>query len=179
LAALHAQHGQTDAALSILRQSVALWLPPSGVDGAGGASASAAAGASVGAAAWASRDPPGYEFRCETAKLLLDLDESTTTAVAVLEGLLEERDDVPEVWFLLGLANHGGCSFSKARMCLDQAEELIRHRMDDAADEAAHSLAREVASLRQAVETSAAAWLADGHCEDDDEEEDDGEPLEE
>lgn len=103
--------------------------------------------------------------------------------MAVLEGLLEEKDDVPEVWFLLGLANHGGCAFSKARICLDQAEELIRPRLGDAADAAAHSLAAEVASLRQAVEASAAAWLADGHCDEEDGEDgagaEDGEPVDE
>lgn len=66
---------------------------------------------------------PGYEFRLETAKLLLDLDDSTEAAVRVLEGLIEERDTVPDAWFLLALAHHGACKFKRARENLDHAEE--------------------------------------------------------
>lgn len=66
---------------------------------------------------------PGYEFRLETAKLLLDLDERTDTAVRVLEGLIEERDEIPDTWFLLALAHHGACRFKRARECLDHAQE--------------------------------------------------------
>ena len=169
---MHAQQGQPDAALAALRRSVSLWLPAPG-DGAAAAEMK-----------WPT-DPPGYEFRCETAKLLLDLDDSTTTAVAVLEGLLEEKDDVPEVWFLLALAHHGGCAFTKATMCLDQTQQLLAPRLGDAGgvdDDGAQGLAQEVARLREAVDTSAAAWAADGHPADDEdveEEEEAGEALDE
>lgn len=66
---------------------------------------------------------PGYEFRLETAKLLLDLDDTTDAAVRVLEGLIEERDVVPDAWFLLALAHHGACKFRRARDSLDHAQE--------------------------------------------------------
>ena len=56
-----------------------------------------------------------FEFRFETAKLLLELDTSTDEAIDVLEELLEERDDVVDVWHLLALANHGCCAFDKVR----------------------------------------------------------------
>lgn len=58
---------------------------------------------------------PGYEFRCQTAKLLLECassseNESTTkqqcvqAAIHVLGSLLAEEDEVVEVWYLLGCA---------------------------------------------------------------------------
>ena len=55
-----------------------------------------------------------FEFRFECAKLLLELDEKTDAAINVLEELLEERDDVADVWHLLALANHGCCEFDRA-----------------------------------------------------------------
>ena len=112
----------------MLRRSIALWLPPAEDDADGGC----ASGAPGGCVA----DVPSFEFRFETAKLLVDLDDSTATAVRVLEGLLEECDDRPQVWFLLALAHHGACAFERARGCLTEAEEvrrllccLLRHRV--------------------------------------------------
>ncbi len=49
-------------------------------------------------------DIPSFEFRFECAKLLLELDESTETAVGVLSALIEEYDSNPDVWHLLALA---------------------------------------------------------------------------
>lgn len=51
---------------------------------------------------------PSYEFRFEAAKLLLELDESVETASQVLEQLLEENDQDPNVWLLLALCCQGG-----------------------------------------------------------------------
>lgn len=62
---------------------------------------------------------PSYEFRFETAKLLLELDETTSTAVNVLEELLEENDGVPDVWLLLAVAHRAGGE-------LDEAAEAAR-----------------------------------------------------
>lgn len=51
---------------------------------------------------------PSYEFRFETAKLLLELDETTSVATEVLVELLEENDSVPDVWLLLAVAYRAG-----------------------------------------------------------------------
>ena len=55
---------------------------------------------------------PGFEFRCQTAKLLLECAASTEStnlmcvqaAVHVLGSLLAENDEIVEIWFLLGCA---------------------------------------------------------------------------
>jgi len=70
LAGLLAEQGHADEALAVLHQSLALWLPP-----AEAAEEEEERGI----------DPPSLEFRFDTAKLLLDLDHSTETAVRVLE----------------------------------------------------------------------------------------------
>ena len=105
LASLRSLQGYPDEALQLLRRSVAAWLP------AGEEAPPPAA------------EPPSFEARFEAAKLLLDLDESTALCVRVLEGLLEERDDNADVWFMLALAHHGACAFPRARLCLDQAQQ--------------------------------------------------------
>jgi hypothetical protein len=124
LATLRSLQGFPDEALDLLRQSIACWQPQEG-------SPEASPEAEL----------PSFEFRFEAAKLLLDLDETTDGVVRILEvrarlhqpsglgsppphqELLEERDDNPEVWFMLALAHHGGCAFARARLCLDQAEQ--------------------------------------------------------
>ena len=46
--------------------------------------------------------------RFESAKLLLELDETVNTAVDILESLLEENDSVPDVYQLLAMCLFGG-----------------------------------------------------------------------
>lgn len=58
---------------------------------------------------------PSYEFRFETAKLLLELDVTTETAAEILEELLEENDMVPDVWLLLAVAYRAGGDEESAR----------------------------------------------------------------
>jgi tetratricopeptide (TPR) repeat protein len=60
------------------------------------------------------QDLPGFEFRCQTAKLLLECAqvcrghedprsyECVASAIAVLGSLLAENDEVIEIWMLLG-----------------------------------------------------------------------------
>jgi hypothetical protein len=117
LASLRVLQGRSDEALEALRQSMAIWR-----HGRKG-------GASKGddeddgddddedddkADEFLGEYEVSFEFRFECAKLLLELDEKTDAAINVLEELLEERDDVADVWHLLALANHGCCEFDRA-----------------------------------------------------------------
>jgi hypothetical protein len=60
----------------------------------------------------AANDLPSYEFRCQTAKLLLECAASTEAtnhecvqaAIQVLGSLLAQDDEVVEIWYLLGCA---------------------------------------------------------------------------
>ena len=118
LASLRVLQGRSDEALEALRQSMAIWRH-------------GRKGASKGdeddddddedddedddkADEFLGEYEVSFEFRFECAKLLLELDEKTDAAINVLEELLEERDDVADVWHLLALANHGCCEFDRA-----------------------------------------------------------------
>lgn len=107
---------------------------------------------------------------------MLDLDERTDAAVAVLEGLVQERDDQPAVWHLLAAAHHGACAFGRARRCLECASALLR-RAPPGDPAAAAEAAEQLDALRCAVDASERAWREDGLpcdvCDDDDD--DDGE----
>jgi hypothetical protein len=85
---------------------------------------------------------PEYEFRCQTAKLLLECaeiskasygsgslnqqaDQCVVAAIAVLGSLLSENDEVVEIWFLLG------CAFaSKTPPQADLAVYYLRQCME-------------------------------------------------
>jgi hypothetical protein len=87
-----------------------------------------------------------FEFRFETAKLLLELDENTDEAIDVLEELLDERDGVIDVWHLLALANHGCCNFDRALELLGHAEQLNEAAGGD------EGVTADLMELRSAVE---------------------------
>ncbi|XP_028326633.1 probable assembly chaperone of rpl4 [Gouania willdenowi] len=73
-----------------LLKSVATWLPSKNAN-----AASSTSNEDV------QNDMPPYESRITTAKLLIESEEYET-AVDVLEGLLEEDDEVVQVWYLSG-----------------------------------------------------------------------------
>ncbi|GIL67164.1 hypothetical protein Vafri_20615 [Volvox africanus] len=151
LASLRYEQGRTAEALEALRRSMALWYTPSnkdedgseggdeGVNGVGprGPAAGAADGdeemadASAGDGSEDSDEDedqdegPSYEFRLECAKLLLELDETTTTAIDVLEGLIEEDDRVPDAWHLLALSYYSGHQYSEAAAVLAKGQALL------------------------------------------------------
>ena len=183
LASLRVLQGRSDEALEALRQSMAIWR-----HGRKG-------GASKGdddddddddendddkADEFLGEYEVSFEFRFECAKLLLELDEKTDAAINVLEELLEERDDVADVWHLLALANHGCCEFDRALELLvrfffiyvwairvtdefcfvinsqERAEELYERQ--GGLDEGARM---DLGELRSAIEESKESWTGD------------------
>ena len=88
LASLRYEQGRVDEALATLRASMAKWWkpPPDESDEEGaedGDEEMQAEGPSSRQEDPAAPAPPSYEFRFECAKLLIELDESTETAVEV------------------------------------------------------------------------------------------------
>ena len=71
-------------------------------------------------------DLPSYEFRYETAKLLLELDETMDVAADILEGLLAENDTVPDVWLLLAVAYRAGGELEAAAQAAKEGAETAR-----------------------------------------------------
>lgn len=122
LCSLRRLQSREEEALALLQQSLALWYRPEAsedkerneVDNkgdpkeVGGDADVSGMDADIANSQQPFVDLPSYEFRFETAKLLLELDENTETAAAVLEGLLEENDTVPDVWLLLAVAYRSG-----------------------------------------------------------------------
>jgi hypothetical protein len=81
LAGLRAEQGASEEALALLRKSIACWLPAEPAADADAADADEDEMLGDGALS----EPPSFEFRVVTAKMLIDLDDSTETAVRVLE----------------------------------------------------------------------------------------------
>jgi tetratricopeptide (TPR) repeat protein len=57
-------------------------------------------------AIWSDKEPdewPSYEFRTQTAKFFIELNEFETAA-EILDALIEEYDENSEIWFLTGLS---------------------------------------------------------------------------
>ncbi|XP_063402927.1 uncharacterized protein LOC134686963 [Mytilus trossulus] len=69
--------------------------------------------------------PLGYDTRISTSKILIEVDEYET-AIDVAEGLLDENDEVPQVWYLIGWANFsmGEDYKSNARYYLEKCKKL-------------------------------------------------------
>ena len=123
---LRVLQGREEEALELLKASLTLWRSDGddkaggetgegGVHGDGDESDDAPHG---GEEIDEENDPssqPSYEFRFETAKLLLELDVTTETAADILEELLEENDMVPDVWLLLAVAYRAGGDEESAR----------------------------------------------------------------
>lgn len=69
--------------------------------------------------------PPSYETRIGTAKLLIEV-ENYETAASILEELIEECDEVPQVWYLLGWLHHITDQLSSSiKTCLERAQKLF------------------------------------------------------
>ncbi|XP_078109177.1 uncharacterized protein LOC144519705 isoform X1 [Sander vitreus] len=101
-----------------LLKSVALWLP-----------AQKQSAASSSTEEDMQNEIPPYESRVTTAKLLIESEEFET-AVDVLEGLLEEDDEVVQVWYLSGWVCY--LQFEKAK---EQQESEGREVMEEDTEE--------------------------------------------
>ncbi|XP_031564050.1 probable assembly chaperone of rpl4 [Actinia tenebrosa] len=67
---------------------------------------------------------PSYESRLTSAKLLLEL-EDFEVAGTVLQTLLEENDEDPQVWYLLGWMYHlSGQDNTSKKISLEKAKEI-------------------------------------------------------
>lgn len=105
LASLRISQGRMDDALAAVDESVSKWYREEEEDGEEGEGKVGAAMVDGKAAASedANRDPPAFEFRLQSAQILLTAGNGARDerAASILEGLVEENDLVPLVWYLL------------------------------------------------------------------------------
>lgn len=137
LCSLRRLQGKEEEALAMLRQSLSMWFkpvleePPAG-EGPVGTNPSSKDAVDADADPLDAMDSddvalPSYEFRFECARLLLELDpEAMETAAAVLEGLLEENDSVPDVWLLLAVAYREGGELESAAEAAVEGAKVAR-----------------------------------------------------
>lgn len=77
--------------------------------------------------------PLSYDARVTTAKILIEVEEFET-AVTVLEGLLDENEDDPQIWYMIGWANYlqGEDYKSNARFYLKKCKEVyVKTKYED------------------------------------------------
>ncbi|KAL3136730.1 hypothetical protein ABBQ38_005447 [Trebouxia sp. C0009 RCD-2024] len=92
---------------------------------------------------------PSFEFRFETAKLLIELDETTEAAVQILDSLIEEDDSVPNVWYMLAMCLLGGGQTEAAAEALQHGQKLLRKQSDT------DDLAQDFCDLKVAIDEAA------------------------
>lgn len=108
MASLRVEQGKPDEAVALLQQSMALWYDDqSSSDGC---------------------QTPSYEFRLETVKLLLELDDTINTAYDVLHDLVEEDDRVVEAWYLLSMATLAGNELEEAADAVDRGIAVCKQQ---------------------------------------------------
>lgn len=101
LASLRISQGRMEDALRAIDESVAKWYKEEDDEEKGEGKGEGASGAPVGEDV--NGDPPAFEFRLQSAQLLLTAGNGARDerAASILEGLVEENDLVPLVWYLL------------------------------------------------------------------------------
>ena len=135
---------------------------------------------------------PGYEFRCQTVKLLLECaavlrnegtheeaskaNQCAKAAVDVLGSLLAENDEVVEIWFLLGEAfaaqeppNKAMAAeyWEKAQEMLASVKETLEQEIAEATDmETEDELQRQLDDVLCQLENVAAKMDDSGYDED-------------
>jgi kinesin family protein 5 len=133
LASLYVELDKADLALPALRKSLALWHKPldekahnnnnnSEMDideeDEDGDDAS-------------NLNLPSFEFRFETAKLIMELEEDASEAIHILDELLAEDDASLDVWFLMTLCHQGMGQWEDALGCLDHIEQALSKFPED------------------------------------------------
>jgi len=109
---------QKEEAKEAIQKSISLWLPK--LQAADAATSSADDFDPV------EMCPLPYTARVQSGKILIELEEYDQ-ATDCLETLLDEDDEVPDVWYLLGWANylHGKEYYTNARHYLQKAKEVF------------------------------------------------------
>lgn len=117
MASLYIEVDKSQEAMECLKRSMSLWysFPDSEEAGTNEFAPTLSAGTEL----------PAYEFRFETAKLLLELGDFAI-ASDVLEGLLEEADSSLDVWYLLSIAQHSLGDHEDARESICRAAKLMK-----------------------------------------------------
>lgn len=117
---------------------------------------------------------PTYERRLDAARLFMELAQPAE-AVAICGLLVQESDDVAEVWTLLAHAHVALGEWNDAFECVERAEQLCR-KLRGAERDA--DLEAEIAALRAQVEPNVdpndVVADADVDADDDDDDDDDG-----
>lgn len=141
LASLRVEQGRPDEALAALQQSMALWYTPhpdstqaqAAVQQAAAGGKKAKKGAKEAAkqqqqprAPLPPEERPSYEFRLESVKLLLELEDTVETAAEVLQDLIEEDDRVIETWYLFAMCLHAGGEHAEAASAVERGQALAK-----------------------------------------------------
>mmetsp|Transcript_33690 Transcript_33690/g.95305 ORF Transcript_33690/g.95305 Transcript_33690/m.95305 type:complete len:371 (+) Transcript_33690:356-1468(+) len=137
LCSLRVEQGRPDEALAALRKSTALWFKPENAaeEGRTGPDAADKEEPLPGEAAPEEDDDdsemddmdgelPSYEFRLETAKLLLELEATTLPALQVVVSLLNENDSVPDTWQMYAMCLHASGQFEDALKAVEDGRTL-------------------------------------------------------
>ncbi|KAK7009586.1 TPR repeat-containing protein [Biomphalaria glabrata] len=125
-ASYHLSKDEIEEAKELIKKSVSLWLPK-------------LEAADTGNVADEEFDPVdtcplAYNARVQCGKILIEV-EDYELATDVLETLLDEDDEVPDVWYLIGWANYlqGQEFYSNARHYLLKGKEVyVKVKYDDA-----------------------------------------------
>lgn len=68
---------------------------------------------------------PNFEFRVQTAQLLMETGQAAPSALTVLKSLMAENDEVVRVWFLMGCAYCAAGDKDMAREYWERALEML------------------------------------------------------
>lgn len=129
LANFHLVKGEIEESKAAINRNLSLWLPQYKAIWEGEASSGASE----------NFQPPGYDSRINTSKMLIEL-EMLNEASEVLEGLVAEDDEVIEVWYLLGWSHylHGDVYKNNAVFYFKKAKEVYKKTGVADEDQMAH-----------------------------------------